>query len=186
MNNQEDKMEKYNLDLITDNIRVIEGFPTPDISFKDITTLIKDKDLYKQTVDMMCDALDFTPDIIAGPEARGFLFGTAMAYKLGAGFVPIRKPGKLPAETVNSSYSLEYGTDTVEMHKDAIKKGDKVLLCDDLIATGGTILACAKMIEELGGEVCGIMALIELEDLPGRKLIEDAGYKLYTFVKYAH
>ncbi|NLW69745.1 MAG: adenine phosphoribosyltransferase [Eubacteriaceae bacterium] len=171
---------------IKEGIRVIEGFPTPDISFKDITTLIGDKDLFRQTVDEMTAALDFTPDVICGPEARGFIFGTAMAYKIGAGFVPIRKPGKLPYETISSSYSLEYGSDTVEMHKDAVKPGQKVLICDDLIATGGTLLACADMVERLGGVVAGIMALIELTDLPGRKLIEERGYKLYTLVKYDH
>jgi len=163
-------------------IRVIEGFPIEGISYKDITTLIKDGDAFRQAVDEMASLIDGKADIIAGPEARGFIFGTALAYKLGLGFVPIRKPGKLPADTVRYEYSLEYGTDALEIHKDAFAKGSKVVLVDDLLATGGTLLACAKLIEQAGGEILNIIALIELTELGGLEKL--SGYNTKCLITY--
>ncbi len=163
-------------------IRVIEDFPKEGISFKDITTLIKDKDALKETIDRLCDYIPSDVDLIVGPESRGFIFGTAVAYKIGAGFVPVRKPGKLPAETLSYTYDLEYGTDTIEIHKDAIKKGDKVVIIDDLIATGGTLEASAKAVEMLGGEVVAIVALMELTGLNARDKLK--GYDVHTLVEY--
>ncbi|MGN8914088.1 adenine phosphoribosyltransferase [Anaerofustis butyriciformans] len=163
-------------------IRVIEDFPKEGISFKDITTLVKDKDALKETIDRLCDYIPNDVDLIVGPESRGFIFGTAVAYKIGAGFVPVRKPGKLPAETLSYTYDLEYGTDTIEIHKDAIKKGDKVVIIDDLIATGGTLEASAKAVEMLGGEVVSIVALMELTGLNARDKLK--AYDVHTLVEY--
>lgn len=164
-------------------IRSIKDFPKEGIDFKDITTVLMDKDAYRETIDRMSDELKGKEiDIIVGPEARGFLVGAPMAYKLGAGFVPVRKPGKLPYETIKHEYELEYGTDTLEMHKDSIKPGDKVVIADDLLATGGTVLSTIKMIEELGGEVVGIVFLIELEFLNGRDILKD--YDVKSIIKY--
>ena len=138
-------------------IREIENFPKEGINFKDITTLMQDGETFKNV------------DVIVGPEARGFLMGTPVAYGLGVGFVPVRKPGKLPSETISYSYGLEYGSDTLQIHKDAIKPGQRVAIVDDLLATGGTMEAAAKLIEQLGGEVVSMQFLIELEDLKGRE-----------------
>ena len=167
---------------LNSKIRVIEDFPKEGISFKDITTLIKDKDALKETIDRLCDYIPSDVDLIVGPESRGFIFGTAVAYKIGAGFVPVRKPGKLPAETLSYTYDLEYGTDTIEIHKDAIKKGDKVVIIDDLIATGGTLEASAKAVEMLGGEVVSIVALMELTGLNARDKLK--AYDVHTLVEY--
>lgn len=170
-------LEKY--------IRVIEGFPKEGISFKDVTTLTKDGEAFKYSIKVMAAELkDLNVDIIIGPEARGFIFGAAIAYELGVGFVPVRKPGKLPAETIKYEYELEYGTDILELHKDAIKKGDKVAIIDDLLATGGTILSTIKMVEKLGGEVVHIGFLIELEDLEGRQSFSN--YNVTSVIKYDH
>lgn len=164
-------------------IRDIKDFPKEGIIFKDITTALKDKEAFRHCIDEMCKGLeDMKIDIVVGPEARGFIVGAPMAYKLGAGFVPIRKPGKLPAETISYEYELEYGTDSLEMHKDSIKPGDKVVIADDLLATGGTVIATIKLIEELGGEVVAVNFLIELEFLNGRKVLE--GYNLNSVIKY--
>ncbi len=164
-------------------IRVIEDFPEKGISFKDITTLLQDQAAFKETIDIMVENLkDRDIDYIAGPEARGFLFGTAVAYALGVGFIPIRKPGKLPCETIKNEYKLEYGSNTLEIHKDSVKKGDKLAIVDDLLATGGTIESAAKLIEELGGEIVGMEFLIELEDLKGREKLTK--YKVNSLVKY--
>jgi len=166
-------------------IRIIEDFPKEGISFKDVTTLLKDGEAFKYSVKVMTNAIkDLNVDIIIGPEARGFIFGAAIAYELGVGFVPVRKPGKLPAETLKYEYDLEYGTDILEIHKDAIKKGDRVAIIDDLLATGGTILSTVKMIEKLGGEVVHIGFLIELEDLAGRKSLDK--YDVSSIIKYKH
>lgn len=170
-------LEKY--------IRVIEGFPQEGISFKDVTTLLKDGEVFRYTIKAMVDKLkNFNPDLIIGPEARGFIFGAPIAYELGIGFVPVRKPGKLPAETIKYEYELEYGTDVLEIHKDAIKKGDRVAIIDDLLATGGTILSAVRMVEMLGGEVIHIGFLIELEDLMGRKSLSN--YNISSIIKYKH
>lgn len=167
---------------LKEKIRVIEDFPKEGISFKDITTLVKDKEALNYTINALCDLIDGEVDLIVGPESRGFIFGTAVAYKIGAGFVPVRKPGKLPAETISYTYDLEYGTDTIEIHKDAIKKGDKVVIIDDLIATGGTLQASAKAIEMLGGEIVSIVSLMELTGLSGRDKLK--GYDVKTLVQY--
>ncbi len=164
-------------------IREIADFPKKGVSFKDITTLLKDGKVFKYLIDRLSDQLrDLNIDIIAAPEARGFLIGTPVAYNLGIGFVPIRKPGKLPAETISCEYELEYGTDLLEIHRDAIKPGQRVALLDDLLATGGTVLASAKLIEELGGEVVTINFIIELNYLDGRDELE--GYKVDSLIQY--
>lgn len=164
-------------------IRVIEDFPEKGISFKDITTLIKDREAFVEAVNLIAEDLrDKGVDYIAGPEARGFLFGSAVAYALGVGFIPVRKPGKLPAETVSYDYELEYGKNTLEIHKDAIEKGKKVAIVDDLLATGGTMLSAAKLIESIGGEVVALEFLIELENLKGREKLKD--YHVNSLVKY--
>lgn len=164
-------------------VRVIEGFPKEGISFKDITTLLKDGKALKYTIDKIVEDLkDKNIDIIVGPEARGFLIGTPVAYALGVGFVPVRKPGKLPSEVERFEYDLEYGSNILEIHKDAIKPGQKVALVDDLLATGGTTEAAVKLIENLGGEVVSIQFLIELEDLNGKAKLE--GYHVNSLIKY--
>lgn len=168
---------------LKEKIRNVQDFPKPGIGFKDITTLLKDKDAFKEMVDIMADNLkDLDVDVIVGPEARGFLTGAPVAYAIGAGFVPIRKPGKLPAETESYEYELEYGTDKIEIHKDAIEKGQKVAIIDDLLATGGTMEAAVKLIEKLGGEVISIQFLIELEFLNGREKFD--GYNVESIIKY--
>ncbi len=164
-------------------IRVIEGFPEEGISFKDITTVLQDPKLLRESIDQMTERFkDLGIDIVVGPESRGFIFGTPIAYNLNAGFVPVRKPGKLPAETVEYSYDLEYGKDTLVIHKDAIKKGQRVLIVDDLLATGGTVSATAKLVEILGGEVVGLGFFIELTDLKGRDKLTK--YNIDSIVKY--
>lgn len=168
---------------LKNKIRVIENFPKEGISFKDITTLIGDGEGLKTSIDVMVDYLkDKNIDLIVGPEARGFIFGVPVAYALGVGFVPVRKKGKLPADTVSVEYDLEYGTDTLQIHKDAIKKGQRVAIVDDLLATGGTIEAVAKLITEAGGEVVSLNFLIELTGLNGREKLE--GYDVKSYVQY--
>ncbi|HBI91231.1 MAG TPA: adenine phosphoribosyltransferase, partial [Terrisporobacter glycolicus] len=150
-------------------VRVIEDFPKEGISFKDITTLLQDGKALKFAIDeIIADLKDKDVDLIVGPEARGFLMGTPVAYGMGVGFIPVRKPGKLPWEIESYEYDLEYGSNKLEIHKDAIKPGQKVAIVDDLLATGGTMEAAAKLIEKLGGEVVSMQFLIELEDLDGR------------------
>ncbi len=164
-------------------IRVIEDFPEEGISFKDITTVLKNPKSLKSCIDELANkfkGLDI--DIIVGPESRGFIFATPLAYKLNAGFVPVRKPGKLPAETLKYEYDLEYGKDSLEIHKDSIKPGQKILIVDDLLATGGTISATASLIEELGGQVVGIGFFIELAELNGRKKLSN--YDVESLVVY--
>lgn len=164
-------------------IREIEDFPQPGINFKDITTLMQDGDAFKYTIEEFIKNLkDKNVDVIVGPEARGFLMGTPVAYGMGIGFVPVRKPGKLPAETESYDYGLEYGSDTLEIHKDAIKPGQRVAIVDDLLATGGTMEAAAKLIEKLGGEVVSMQFLIELEFLNGREKLSK--YDVNSLIKY--
>ena len=166
-------------------IRVIEGYPVEGVSFKDITTLLKDKKAYKQSLDMLEKELkDLDFDYIIGIESRGFIFGAPLADRLDKGFVPIRKPGKLPGEIEKISYELEYGSNELEMHKDAISKGDRVIIIDDLIATGGSAQAAAKLVESLVAEVIAFEFLIELEYLNGREALED--YKVISLVTYDH
>lgn len=168
---------------IKSTIRVIEDYPQEGVSFKDITTLLKDKKAYKQTLDMMEEALkDLEFDYIIGIESRGFIFGAPLADRLKVGFIPVRKPGKLPGEKKSVSYDLEYGKSEVEIHKDAIKEGEKVVIIDDLIATGGSAKASAKLIESLGGKIEAFEFLIELTDLKGREELKD--YKVISLIKY--
>ena len=159
---------------IEDYVLSIPDFPEPGIIFRDITSVLQDADGLQLAIDSMQDCLkDVDVDVIAGTESRGFIFGVPIAYNLHKPFVPIRKKGKLPCETVEKTYDLEYGTATIEMHKDAVKKGEKVVLLDDLIATGGTMKAAAELVEELGGEVVKMLFLIELSDLNGREVLKD-------------
>ncbi len=153
-------------------IRTVPDFPKRGIMFRDITTLLKNKDAFIYVVDRFYEHYkDKKIDKVVSVESRGFIFGSVLAYRLGAGFVPIRKPGKLPAEVARQEYQLEYGTDSMEIHKDAIKPGERVLVHDDLLATGGTVAAACKLIEHLRGDVVGICFLIELTSLNGRKAI---------------
>ena len=164
-------------------IRDVPDFPEKGIIFKDITTLLKDKDAFKYTIDLMVEKYrDKQIDKIVGIESRGFIFGGTAAYLLGCGFVPARKPGKLPAEKISESYTLEYGTNTLEIHTDAIAEGENVVIVDDLLATGGTAAAVAKMIEKLKGNVVAIEFLIELEFLKGREKLP--GYTVNSYIRY--
>ena len=164
-------------------IRIIEGFPKEGISFKDITTLISDGKAFKEAVNIMRKNLeDRNIDYIVGPEARGFVFGSAVAYALNVGFIPVRKPGKLPGETVSYEYALEYGTDVLEICEDVLKPGDRVAIVDDLLATGGTINACAKLIESQGAEVVSMQFLMELTDLKGRE--KNKEYQIDSVMEY--
>ena len=164
-------------------IRVIEGFPKEGISFKDITTVISHGDAFKQAVDIIKKNLENRNiDYIVGPEARGFVFGSAVAYALNIGFIPVRKPGKLPGETVSFEYSLEYGTDVLEICKGTLKSGDRVAIVDDLLATGGTINACAKLIESQGAKVVSMQFLMELTELKGREKNKD--YQIDSVLEY--
>lgn len=163
-------------------IRDIPDFPKKGIIFKDITTLLKEAKAFKGAVDNIVDLYkDKKIDAVVSVEARGFFFGAAVAYKLGVGLVPIRKKGKLPYKTNAVSYQLEYGTDTLEMHQDAIKKGDKILIVDDLLATGGTVKAVTELVENMGGVVAGIAFVIELLPLKGRDKLK--GYNVTSLIK---
>ncbi len=164
-------------------IRNISNFPKEGVEFKDITTLLKDGEAFAYLVDQMVGALKGKEvDAILGPEARGFVFGAPVAYAMKKGFVPIRKDGKLPAETVKKTYDLEYGHNIVEIHKDAIQPGMKVVIIDDLLATGGTAKATCELVEEMGGQVVGLVFAIELAFLGGRKTLE--GYDIDTFIVF--
>ena len=164
-------------------IREVPDFPKPGINFYDISTLLKDADGLKKTLDTMTEHYRGQDiDVIIGIESRGFIFATPMAQALGTGFVPVRKPGKLPAETESVSYALEYGEDTIEIHKDAVSEGTKVLIVDDLLATGGTAAACVELVEKLGGEVVGLGFLCELNFLNGRDKL--AGKDVHAFIRY--
>jgi len=164
-------------------IRDVPNFPIEGIVFKDITTLLKDSNGYSETLDNLYNlAKNKGITKVIGIESRGFIFGGALAEKLNVGFVPIRKPGKLPAETVSESYKLEYGTDKIEIHKDALELGDKVLLHDDLLATGGTMEAACKLVEKLGAEIVQISFLIDLTFLNGKEKLQ--GYEVHSLIEY--
>ncbi|CRF31435.1 Adenine phosphoribosyltransferase [Brachyspira suanatina] len=168
---------------LKDYIRNIQDYPKKGILFRDITTLLQNKDAFKYAIDKMAEQISSEKiDYIVGAESRGFLIGSALAYKLNCGFIPVRKKGKLPYKTISEEYALEYGTDTLYMHEDAIKKGERVLIVDDLIATGGTALAMIKMVEKLEGVVVGSSFLIELKELNGRKEIEK--YPVNVLIEY--
>jgi adenine phosphoribosyltransferase len=166
-------------------IREVPDYPKPGILFYDLTTLLKDKLGFRLLIDRLCDHYKgHSIDVVAGIEARGFIFGPALAYRMGAGFVPVRKPKKLPAKTASISYSLEYGTDTLEIHEDAVKQGQSVIICDDLLATGGTAAATVKLIQKLGGNVAGAAFAVELTFLHGRsKLSEIDAFSLIQYDK---
>lgn len=164
-------------------IRDIPDFPKPGIMFKDITPLLADPSGLSMAVELMANPWrDHRPDIVVGTESRGFIFGTAIAQSLSCGFVPVRKPGKLPAKTVSVKYELEYGSDEIEMHADAIQPGQKVLMVDDLIATGGTMKATCDLVEQLQGNILGVAVLIELADLGGRELVDPV--TVHTLLRY--
>jgi adenine phosphoribosyltransferase len=164
-------------------IAIVPDYPKPGITFKDITPLMSNGDAYKYATDqIVAYAKDKQIDIIVGPEARGFIIGCPVAYSLGIGFAPVRKEGKLPRETAKVSYGLEYGSDVLTIHKDAIQPGQRVLITDDLLATGGTIEATIQLVEQLGGVVAGIAFLIELTYLDGRKKLD--GYDIMTLMNY--
>ncbi|MCK4668348.1 adenine phosphoribosyltransferase [Candidatus Dependentiae bacterium] len=164
-------------------IRDVPDFPKEGIIFKDITTLLKDPKAFKDAVDTIAELYkDKGITKVVGIESRGFIFGAPLAYLIGAGFVIVRKPGKLPAETLSESYELEYGTDSIEIHKDAIEPGEKVLIIDDLLATGGTAKATAAVVKKLKGDIIGIAFLIELEFLKGIKKLEE--YNITSIIKF--
>lgn len=170
---------------VEDYIKSIPDFPKEGIIFRDVTSVLESEEGYSLAIDELNKLLDGEDyNLIAGTESRGFIFGAPLAYINKKGFIPVRKKGKLPRETVEASYDLEYGSSTIEIHKDAIKPGDKVILVDDLIATGGTIKAAASLIEQLGGEVVKMVFLIELPALGGRKLLEAEGYKVESIVAF--
>ena len=171
------------MDDIKKLIREVHDYPKPGILFYDLTTVLKDKQGFHSLVDQLCGHYDgHKIDKVAGIEARGFIFAPALAYRLGAGFVPVRKPKKLPAKTRAVSYALEYGTDSLELHEDAISPGDRVIICDDLLATGGTAAASAKLIQELGGKVEGLAFAVELTFLGGRKKLP--GFDVFSLIQY--
>lgn len=166
-------------------IREVPDFPKPGILFYDITTLLKDPHGLHELIDGLAEHYENKgrhPDVVVGIEARGFVFGPALAFRLGAGFVPVRKPKKLPAATASVTYELEYGADSLEIHRDAIQPGQRVLISDDLLATGGTALATVKLVEMLGGVVAGLSFVIELEFLKGRRRLN--GYEVFSLLKY--
>ena len=168
---------------IQDYVAAIPDFPIEGVLFRDITPLMADGYAFHQACSELIDyAKKVGAEVVAGPESRGFIFGCPVAYELNIGFVPVRKPNKLPRETISYKYDLEYGSNELFMHADAIKKGQKVLIIDDLLATGGTVAATIKMVEMLGGEVVGCAFLIELTDLKGREALE--GYDVFTMLKY--
>jgi adenine phosphoribosyltransferase len=164
-------------------IRTVPHWPIKGVMFRDITTLLQDGEAFKQACDELYERYKNEKiDVVVGLESRGFIFGSVLAYKLGVGFVPIRKPGKLPAKTISAEFEKEYGKDKMEIHEDAIKKGDRVLLVDDLIATGGTCSAATELIEKLGGEILECSFLIDLPDLKGKEKLK--GYKIFTLMEF--
>lgn len=177
-------MTTLTIDEVKDKIRAVPDFPKKGIIFRDITTGLKDAETLQVMVDYLCEQYkDCKIDYIAGIESRGFIFGMPMAYKLKCGFIPVRKPNKLPAETIKESYDLEYGSDSIEIHADAIEKGANVLVVDDLLATGGTAQAACNLVRKAGGNLVGAAFLIELEALNGREKLNNCG-KVISMLKY--
>ena len=174
-----------NFQYVREHVRIVPDFPKKGIMFLDITTATKDAKSMQYMIDFLYETFKNEKiDYVAGIESRGFIFGAPLAYKLNAGFIPIRKPNKLPAETVKETYSLEYGTDTIEMHADALKSGDKVLIIDDLLATGGTAVAACNLVKKVGAEPVAAAFIIELNPLKGREKIEAAGVKVVSMLDY--
>ena len=170
---------------VREHVREVPDFPKKGILFLDITTATKDAKSMQYMTDFLYEQFkDEKIDYVAGIESRGFIFGAAVAYKLGAGFVPIRKPNKLPAKTIKEEYSLEFGTDSIEIHADALKEGDRVLVIDDLLATGGTALAACNLVKRIGAEVVASAFIIELDPLKGREKIEATGVKVVSMLNY--
>jgi adenine phosphoribosyltransferase len=170
-------------DSLRAKIREIPDFPKPGILFYDITTLLKDAGAYREAITLMLDPYRGEEiDIVVGMESRGFIFSAPLAYKLGAGFVPVRKLGKLPAETIEVEYELEYGTATLEIHADAIEKGQRVLIVDDLLATGGTVMGTIELVRRLGGEIAGLSFMVELTALHGREKLDD--FDIHALLSY--
>lgn len=176
-------MSVTSIDDLRARIREVPDFPKPGILFYDITTLLKDADAFAAVIDRMADSVaDEQVDVVVGMESRGFIFAAPLAYRLNAGFVPVRKLGKLPAETIEVEYDLEYGTATLEIHRDAIQPGQKVLLVDDLLATGGTVLGTIELVRRLGGEIAALSFMVELSALKGRDKLGD--FKIHTLLSY--
>jgi len=168
---------------LRDRIRDVPDFPSPGIVFKDLMPLIADPEYFAESIRLLADwARPRNPDLILGAEARGFIFGASLAYELGAGFITARKPGKLPRETVEATYALEYGTDSLQIHRDAVSAGARVIVLDDVLATGGTARAKVELVEELGGIVAGVLFVIELDFLKGRERL--SGYDVHSLVHY--
>lgn len=177
-------METLTIENVKDKIRAVPDFPKKGIIFRDITTGLKDAQTLQVMIDYFCEQYkDCEIDYIAGIESRGFIFGMPMAYKMNCGFIPVRKPNKLPAETIKESYDLEYGSDSIEIHADAIEKGAKVLVVDDLLATGGTAKAACNLVRKAGGELVGAAFLIELKGLNGVEKLADCG-KVVSMLQY--
>ncbi len=168
---------------LNDKIRTVPHWPTEGVMFRDITTLLQDPEAFRETCNQLHDRYkNMKIDKVVGIDARGFIFGAVLAYQIGVGFIPVRKKGKLPFKTISQEYTLEYGENIIEMHKDAIEEKEKVLIVDDLIATGGTISATVKLVEMLGGEVVECAFIVELPDLKGREKIK--GYKIFTLTDF--
>lgn len=168
---------------LKDMIREVPDWPKPGVSFKDITTVLRDAEAWTSTVDRLAELCrPFRPEVVVAPEARGFIVGAALSYALGVGCVPVRKRGKLPGETIRSEYQLEYGSDALEVHKDALTPGSRVLVVDDVLATGGTIAASLDLVRRLGGEIVAVAFLIELTYIPGREKL--SGYEVVSLISY--
>lgn len=178
-------MNNEKLQYVREHVREVPDFPKKGILFLDVTTIVKDAKAFDLCIEYLAENFkDEKIDYIAGIESRGFIFGAALANKLKVGFIPIRKPNKLPAETIKETYSLEYGTDTIEMHSDAVKEGDRVLVIDDLLATGGTAVAACNLIKRAGAQVVAAAFIIELEPLKGKEKIENTGVKVVSMLEY--
>ena len=178
-------MDNNKLQYVREHVREVPDFPKKGILFLDVTTIVKDAKAFDLCIEFLAENFQNEKiDYIAGIESRGFIFGAALAAKLNVGFIPIRKPNKLPAETIKETYSLEYGTDTIEMHADALKSGDRVLVIDDLLATGGTAVAACNLVKRVGAEVVAAAFIIELEPLKGREKIENNGVKVVSMLNY--
>ena len=167
---------------LKESVRSIPGYPKEGVIFRDVTTLLKDGKLFKEAIDKIAEKIDYDFDKVIGIEARGFIIGAPLAYKFEKGFIPVRKPGKLPSKKVSMEYDLEYGTDSIEMHIDGINKGEKIIIVDDLLATGGTSRAAIKLVESLGGIVQSLLFLVELDDLKGRDILK--GYKIDSILHF--